>query len=227
MQLTSYAREADAVVELSAAPGDTLVHVRDASSYPLRLDHIRDDDLIVLEDPSRHRFDGPNEYLLPAGRFIALDCVAAIVVAVETSPQLEECGLDGATELVRSVIRTIVDSGWQRDLHDPRIVGDGELRAALNDPNLPDRSHWYVAAFVSRSTRALVRLRRLHRRGIAFNQDLFLVNVQTRDDALGRRLDRIVRLLRAEDGVAVERARRIEADVYLRRVAALLERSTD
>ena len=87
----------------------------------------------------------------------------------------------------------------------------------LRDPAGPEVVTWYLGAWAYGDARLLLRLRRAHRRGRMADHDLFLLNLQWRDDALARRADEIAMQLPRADGQPAERARAIDLSAYVAR----------
>jgi hypothetical protein len=209
---------------VNVALGDTLLQVRENSTYPFNFTHLQDDDLVAVNSPVRVTVTGPHRLEVPPSRVVTLNCTAALVVAIEASPQLEYLTQREVLALADDVARRVRAAGWSTQIHDPRVTERDELLLRLRDPAQPEVMSWYLENFASRTARLMLRLRRVHRRGRTTDQDLFLLNLQWRDDALADSADAIAVKLRRADGIATEFARPIQLDAYTRRVISNLPR---
>lgn len=205
-----------------AGLGDTLLQVRERSTYRFDFGRLRDDDLIAADTPVSFTFRGTQVIPLPPTRFVALNCTAAIVVAIEASPQLEYLPQSQVLDLADGMEKRIADANWSPWPSDFPLTGRSELALRLRDPATPEKMNWYLAVYAAGDARLYVRLRRVHREGRFADRDLFLLNLQWRDDRLADRADRIVTLLRNEDGVSPDNSRPIRLEDYVPRVLARL-----
>lgn len=216
--------ESKPLPQVQAGLGDTLFEVSQHSSHRFSFEQLQDDDLVALDQPLRFRFAGPGPFEVPPSRFLALNCTATLVVAIEAATHLEYLSREQALELADTLAGSFAGAGWTRQDQDPRVSGRGELTLRLRDPQGPDDANWYIASHALGSARLLTKLRRTHRSGRMADHDLFLLNLQWRDQTLARKADEIVMLLRNADGQPPQQARRIELERYTARVRHLLPR---
>lgn len=212
----------DGLMTVQAALGELVTDVRDHSQHRLRLDRLHDDDLLGVDEPVRFRCSGPGPFDLPPTRFVSLDCIAAVVVAIQSSPQLEYLGLEDVLALQDELTARITAAGWQPLASQPGVTGREELLLRVRDPALAQQAAWYVAAFSSGDARLMLKLRRLHRAGTFADEALYLLNLQWRDPVLQARARDIAVELRRADGLPADRTRPIEPDAYCARVRARL-----
>lgn len=214
----------DGLMTVQAGLGDLVTDVRDHSQYRFRLDRLRDDDLLGIDEPVQFRFSGPRPFELPPTRFVSLDCIAAVVIAIQSAPQLEYQGLEDALALQDALTARIIAAGWQTLAAQPGVTGREELLLRVRDPALAGQTAWYVAAFSAGNARLMLKLRRLHRAGTLADEALYLLNLQWRDPVLETRARAIAAELRCADGLAADRTRSIDPDAYCARVRPLLAR---
>lgn len=190
----------------------------------MRVDNVRDDDLFVVEQPVQFAFAGPGPFVVAPTRFVALNITAALVIAIESGTHLEYLAAENALALADELTTRIVQAGWMVDGAEPNLTGHAELGLRLRDPAGPEVRSWYLGAWAHGDARLLLRLRRAHRRGRMADHDLFLLNLQWRDDSLARRADEIAMELRRADGQPAERARAIDLAAYVARVRRVVRR---
>ena len=70
----------------------------------------------------------------------------------------------------------------------------------------------------------MLRLRRVHRAGQMADHDLFLLNLEFRDDTLIERARKAAEALRQADGLPTDGPRRITLDAYVPRIRQLISR---
>ena len=159
-------------------------------------------------------------------RFASLECTAAIVTAIQSSPHLQSLRQADAMALLAQLRDRIVQAGWKIDRDERPVPTAAELALSLRDPALPDDTWWFAAIYGSDDARLFVKLRRTHRAGRNGPDDLFLVTLQWRDDVLLDRAIALTKRLRREDGLPIDVDRPIVLDTYVPRVRALLPRAS-
>lgn len=214
----------DGLMMVQAGLGDLVTDVRDHSQYRFRLERLRDDDLLGVDEPVQFRFSGPRPFDLPPTRFVSLDCIAAIVIAIQSAPQLEYLRLEDVLALQDALTAHITAAGWQTLTAQPGVTGREELLLRVRDTAQAEQAAWYVAAFSAGDARLMLKLRRLHRAGALADEALYLLNLQWRDPVLEARARVIAAELRRADGLAADRARPVDPDAYCARVRPLLAR---
>ena len=207
-----------------AALGDSLLDVQRASRYRFQFDRIDDYDLVGRDELVQFVFAGPRPFDLPPTRFFALECTAALVVAIDTSPHREFLSQQQALTLADGLLERIMQAGWTNVPNDHRVTGREELLLRLRDPATSEDMRWYISSHTSDTATLMLRLRRAHRAGRMADHDLFLLNLQFRDEALMKRADKAGDALRLADGFPADGARRITLESYVPRVRQLIPR---
>ena len=207
-----------------AALGDSLLDVQGASTYRFEFDRLDDDDLVGRDELLHFVFAGPRGFDLPPTRFIALECTAALVVGIRTSPHAEYLTQPQALALADELQGRVRRAGWSAVADDHRVTGREELGLRLRDPAGSPNAWWYLAAFASETAALMLRLRRVHRAGRLAEHDMFLLNLEVRDDTLIRRAGAAAETLRLADGLPADGPRRITLDAYVPRVRQLIPR---
>ncbi len=213
------------VPRLVAGLGDTLADVRQHSTFAFRTDLLSDSYVVAVDKPLQFVFRGPHPFDLAPTRFASLECTAAIVTAIQSSPHLDYLTRAAAMALLTQLNGRIVQAGWKADRDERPVPTGPELALGLRDPALPDDTWWFVAIYAINDARLFVKLRRTHRAGRNGPNDLFLVTLQWRDDVLIDRAIALARQLRQQDGLAPDLDRPIVLDTYVERVHALMPRT--
>lgn len=210
---------------LVAGLGDTLADVRQHSTFAFRTDLLSDSYVVAVDKPLQFVFAGPHPFELAPTRFASLECTAAIVTAIQSSPHLDYLTQPAALALLAQLRERIVAAGWKVDRDERPVPTGPELALGLRDPALPDDTWWFAAIYASGDARLYVKLRRAHRAGRNGPDDLFMVTLQWRDDVLLDRALVLARQLRQQDGLAPDLDRPIVLDKYVPRVRALMPKA--
>ena len=112
---------------LGAALGDSLLDVQQRSTYPVRVDDVRDDDLFVVERSVQFAFAGPGPFAVAPTRFVALNSTAALVIAIESGAHLDYLAAENALALADELATRIGQAGWMADGAKPNVTGRAEL----------------------------------------------------------------------------------------------------
>jgi len=209
---------------ICAALGQTLADVAAASSYPFDFRTLQDDDLITVGQPVKFRYAGAHGFDLPPTRFIGLTATAALVTAIDMSPQLNYLDAASAMALADHVAAQATAAGWRTISGGADVIGREELAVLMTDTSLPTETSWHIALLALETARLLFRLRRMHPAGGYADRALFLLNLQWRDDLLADCADKIAADLRREDGLPTDRWRHIDLNLYAPRVVRALRR---
>ncbi len=207
---------------LVAGLGYTLVDVRQHSTFAFRTDLLSDSYVVAVDKPLQFVFAGPHPFELAPTRFVSLECTAAIVTAIQSSPHLDYLTQAAALSLLAQLSERIIGAGWKVDRDERPVPTGPELNLGLRDPALPDDTWWFAAIYRSADARLFVKLRRTHRAGRNGADDLFLVTLQWRDDVLLDRAIAVAKQLRREDSVAPDLDRPIVLETYVDRVRTLM-----
>ncbi len=210
---------------LVAGLGDTLLDVRQHSTFAFRTDLLSDSYVVAVDKPLQFVFAGPHPFELAPTRFASLECTAAIVTAIQSSPHLDYLETASALALVAQLNERILQAGWHVEREERPVPTGAELALGLRDPALPDDTWWFAAIYASGTARLYVKLRRTHRAGRTGPGDLFLVTLQWRDDALLDRAIALAKRLRQQDGLPPDRDRPIALETYVERVRMLVPKA--